>query len=74
MNQIFMAQIDPNGLCNSECWFCPVAYSPNPAFAKKNMPIEIIQYQKFISVELMLMEKLKNYLQVNGIKEKQFYY
>ena len=41
---------------------------------KKNMPIEIIQYQKFISVELMLMEKLKNYLQVNRIKEKQFYY
>jgi hypothetical protein len=42
MNKIFMAQIDPNGLCNSECWFCPVAYSPNPAFAKKNMPIETL--------------------------------
>lgn len=42
MNQIFMAQIDPNGLCNSGCWFCPVAYSPNPEFAKKNMPIETL--------------------------------
>lgn len=38
-----MAQIDPNGLCNSGCWFCPVAYSPNPEFAKKNMPIETLQ-------------------------------
>jgi len=40
MNKISMAQIDPNGLCNSECWFCPVAYSPNPEIGKKNMPIE----------------------------------
>lgn len=38
--KISMAQIDPNGLCNSGCWFCPVAYSPNPIQAKKNMPIE----------------------------------
>lgn len=40
--KISMAQIDPNGLCNSGCWFCPVAYSPNPEFAKKNMPIETL--------------------------------
>lgn len=43
MYKISMAQIDPNGLCNSECWFCPVAYSPNPEFAKKNMPIELFE-------------------------------
>lgn len=24
------AQIDPNGLCNAGCWFCPVAYLGNP--------------------------------------------
>ena len=24
------AQIDPNGLCNAGCWFCPVAYIGNP--------------------------------------------
>lgn len=41
--QIHMAQIDPNGLCNSGCWFCPVAYSPNPEFAKKNMPIDVLE-------------------------------
>jgi radical SAM protein with 4Fe4S-binding SPASM domain len=40
--KISMAQIDPNGLCNSGCWFCPVAYSPNPEFAKKDMPIETL--------------------------------
>ena len=38
-----MAQIDPNGLCNSGCWFCPVAYAPNPTQAKKNMPIEQLE-------------------------------
>lgn len=41
--KIHMAQIDPNGLCNSGCWFCPVAYSPNPIQAKKNMPIETLE-------------------------------
>lgn len=40
---IKVAQIDPNGLCNSKCWFCPVAYSPNPAIARKNMPINDIE-------------------------------
>jgi len=29
-NQIKYAQIDPNGLCNAGCWFCPVAYIGNP--------------------------------------------
>ena len=37
------AQIDPNGLCNSDCWFCPVAYKPNPEHAKGNMPIEMLE-------------------------------
>jgi len=40
---IKVAQIDPNGLCNSKCWFCPVAYEPNPLIGKKNMPIEDIE-------------------------------
>lgn len=38
-----MAQIDPNGLCNSGCWFCPVAYSPNPEFARKTMSVELLE-------------------------------
>ena len=40
---IKVAQIDPNGICNSKCWFCPVAYEPNPLIARKNMPIEDIE-------------------------------
>ena len=40
---IKVAQIDPNGLCNSKCWFCPVAYEPNPLIARKNMPLEDIE-------------------------------
>lgn len=38
-----MAQIDPNGNCNSKCWFCPVAYVPNPEIGKKTMPIELFE-------------------------------
>lgn len=40
---IKVAQIDPNGVCNSKCWFCPVAYEPNPLIGRKNMPIEDIE-------------------------------
>lgn len=29
-NKIRYAQIDPNGLCNAGCWFCPVSYLGNP--------------------------------------------
>lgn len=41
--QISVAQIDPNGLCNAGCWFCPVTYAGNPEFAKKNMPLETLE-------------------------------
>src|SRR5210317_67586 len=30
IEKIRYAQIDPNGLCNAGCWFCPVAYIGNP--------------------------------------------
>lgn len=43
MNKISMAQIDPNGMCNSKCWFCPVAYVPNPPVGKKTMPISTFE-------------------------------
>lgn len=29
-NKIMVAQLDPNGLCNSKCWYCPVKYKGNP--------------------------------------------
>ena len=43
MAQIKVAQIDPNGLCNSGCWYCPVAYSPNPSIAKKDMSLNLLE-------------------------------
>jgi MoaA/NifB/PqqE/SkfB family radical SAM enzyme len=36
-------QIDPNGLCNAKCWFCPVGHTKNPEFAKTDMPIELFE-------------------------------
>ena len=38
-----MAQIDPNGLCNVGCWFCPVRYAENPLAQRMNMPIETFE-------------------------------
>lgn len=41
--QIQYVQLDPNGLCNAKCWFCPVAYEGNPEKIKTNMPIEMME-------------------------------
>lgn len=41
--KISMAQIDPNGLCNVGCWFCPVRYAENPLAQRTNMPIEVFE-------------------------------
>jgi MoaA/NifB/PqqE/SkfB family radical SAM enzyme len=38
-----MAQIDPNGLCNVGCWFCPVSHGGNPAAGRADMPIETLR-------------------------------
>lgn len=35
--------IDPNGLCNSKCWFCPVAYRGNPDFANTEMDVDLLE-------------------------------
>lgn len=43
MSTIKVAQIDPNGLCNAGCWFCPVSYAANPEIGRKNMPIETLE-------------------------------
>ena len=43
MSTIKIAQIDPNGLCNAGCWFCPVSYASNPEGARKNMPVELLE-------------------------------
>lgn len=35
-------QLDPNGFCNSKCWFCPVAYQPNPEQGKQTMSLDTL--------------------------------
>ena len=35
--------IDPNGLCNAKCWFCPVAYLGNPKDNIGTMSIETME-------------------------------
>jgi radical SAM protein with 4Fe4S-binding SPASM domain len=35
--------IDPNGLCNAKCWFCPVAYVGNSKENKTNMSLETME-------------------------------
>jgi len=35
-------ELDPNGICNAKCWYCPVAYGGNPTIGKKNMDIEVL--------------------------------
>jgi MoaA/NifB/PqqE/SkfB family radical SAM enzyme len=36
-------QLDVNGICNSSCWFCPVAYAGNPKSAIRDMPLSEIE-------------------------------
>ena len=48
---IKLVQLDPNGLCNLGCWFCPVAYEENPVIGRGTMPVETIR---------SIIEQLKN--------------
>ncbi len=42
-HKIDSIQLDPNGYCNNKCWFCPVAYAPNPGWAAKAAPLKDIE-------------------------------
>jgi MoaA/NifB/PqqE/SkfB family radical SAM enzyme len=39
---IKVLELDPNGLCNAKCWYCPVAYGGNPVIGRKNMDIDVL--------------------------------
>ncbi len=36
-------QIDPYGVCNAKCWFCPVRYKGNPDHGKEVMSPELFE-------------------------------
>jgi uncharacterized Fe-S cluster-containing radical SAM superfamily protein len=39
-NIIWFVQLDPNGICNCRCWYCPVAYGGNPKGFQHIMTLE----------------------------------
>jgi radical SAM protein with 4Fe4S-binding SPASM domain len=43
MKKLSNINIDPNGICNAKCWFCPVAYMGNSKENKTNMSIETME-------------------------------
>jgi MoaA/NifB/PqqE/SkfB family radical SAM enzyme len=41
--KITQLQLDPYGVCNAKCWFCPVAYKGNPENGKGIMSVELLE-------------------------------
>lgn len=42
-HKISQMQLDPFGVCNAKCWFCPVKYKGNPKEGKEVMSIELLE-------------------------------
>lgn len=61
--QIHQIQLDPYGVCNAKCWFCPVAYEGNPIEGKEVMSVELLEK----IVKNIIDERDKN-----GIVNKNF--
>jgi hypothetical protein len=41
--KIHQMQLDPYGVCNARCWFCPVKYKGNPTHGKEVMSPELLR-------------------------------
>lgn len=41
--KISQMQLDPFGVCNARCWFCPVKYRGNPDNGKETMSVELLR-------------------------------
>jgi hypothetical protein len=41
--KIHQLQLDPYGVCNAKCWFCPVRYKGNPVEGREVMSLELIE-------------------------------
>ena len=60
-------QLDPNGLCNAGCWFCPVSSIGNPKDQIAQMEVEL--FEKIIS-EITFLGQFVRYLLVLNNKQE----
>jgi MoaA/NifB/PqqE/SkfB family radical SAM enzyme len=62
--KINQLQLDPFGVCNARCWFCPVKYKGNPVSGKEVMSPELLRK----IIENLIEEREKE----NGLVHKNF--
>ena len=62
--KIHQMQLDPYGVCNARCWFCPVKYKGNPTEGKEVMSPELLRK----IIENLIEEREKE----NGLVHKHF--
>lgn len=41
--KIHQMQLDPFGVCNAKCWFCPVKYKGNPKEGREVMSVDLLE-------------------------------
>ena len=42
-HKISQLQLDPYGVCNAKCWYCPVKYKGNPIEGREVMSVELLE-------------------------------
>lgn len=62
--KISQMQLDPFGVCNAKCWFCPVKYKGNPAEGKEVMSVELL--------EKIIVNLLEERSREDGLVSKSF--
>lgn len=62
--KIHQMQLDPYGVCNARCWFCPVKYKGNPTSGKEVMSPELLRK----IIENLIEEREKE----DGLVHKHF--